>query len=300
MRVGVLTDDGAFADLLEDPPALPAAPGLTDLIADARRSGKRLAELIDDARRGARERVAVDLEEGIAVHGTDRIPLAVPVDAPECWAAGVTYLRSREAREEEARPDSRDIYARVYDAQRPEIFLKDAGSRRTVGPGGDICVRRDSTSTVPEPELGLILDTDGRIVAYTVGNDVCARDLEGENPLYLGQAKTYRGSCALGPAALIAEGDEEKDGFPIDLVVRDRDGAPILEAATSTRAMRRGFAELVAYLARDNVIADGTVLLTGTGIVPPDGFTLEEGQTTEIAIPSIGTLRNRVRRAASG
>src|SRR5579862_155585 len=216
--------------------------------------------------------------------------LEVPVVAPETWAAGVTYERSRDARLRESQVA--DVYDLVYDAERPELFLKDAAGRRTVGPGEAIGVRADATWTVPEPELAVVLGSGGEPLAVTIGNDVSSRDIEGANPLYLPQAKIYAGACALGPALLVPL--DWSAPFDIELRILDVDGAAVFEGRTSTAAMRRPIAELVGYLRRDNPLPAGTVLLTGTGVVPPDHVTLSAGQVVEISISGIGTLRNPV------
>jgi 2-dehydro-3-deoxy-D-arabinonate dehydratase len=216
--------------------------------------------------------------------------LLTPIAAPETWAAGVTYERSREARVAESQV--KDVYDRVYEAQRPELFLKDAAGRRTVGPRQTIGVRGDATWSVPEPELALVLDAGGVPLAVTIGNDVSSRDIEGANPLYLPQAKIYGRACALGPALLVPE--DWAAPFSIELVVRDAAGGVLFDGSTSTASMRRSFDELVGYLARDNPVARGTVLLTGTGVVPPDDVSLQPGHSVEIHVPGIGTLSNPV------
>ncbi len=232
-------------------------------------------------------------EEAAAVVGDHvRMALDVPVQAPEVWAAGVTYRRSREARQAESAVTTRDYYARVYEADRPELFLKDAAGRRTSPSGGAIRARSDSHWTVPEPELGLVLDAAGLIVGYTVVNDVSARDIEGENPLYLPQAKVYRGSCAIGPAVLLS--DAPMAAFAIRLGIFDQAGGVVFEGRTSTGELVRSLESLSAALLFDNVIDDGTVLSTGTGIVPPDGFTLRPGHRVACEIDGIGTLWNVV------
>lgn len=218
--------------------------------------------------------------------------LLVPVGCPEVWCAGVTYERSRDARLEESRTDVRDAYSLVYDAERPELFLKDAACRRTVGQGASIGIRSDSAWNVPEPELGLVLGEGGTLLGATVGNDVSSRDIEGENPLYLPQAKIYAGACAIGPAVLVP--DDWDEPFPIELTVRGADGRRLFGGETSTDRMRRGFAELAAFCVRDNPVPPGSVLLTGTGLVPPDEFTLEPGQVVEVAVAGIGRLVNTV------
>jgi 2-dehydro-3-deoxy-D-arabinonate dehydratase len=220
--------------------------------------------------------------------------LLLPVEPSEVWCAGVTYERSRDARVEES--TVKDLYTLVYDAERPELFLKDAACRRTVGPGRPIGVRADSSWDVPEPELGLVLGEDGEIAGYTIGNDVSSRAIEGENPLYLPQAKLFAGACALGPAVLVADGAPET--FEIRLRITGPAGEELFAGETSTARMCRSFAELVSWLRRDNPVPAGSVLLTGTGLVPPDDFTLEAGQRVEIHVPGIGTLVNPVGRAA--
>ena len=223
------------------------------------------------------------------------LELLAPLVPPETWAAGVTYERSRDARVDESRVEARDVYSLVYDADRPELFLKDAQGRRTVGPGAAIGVRSDGTWTVPEPEVAVVLDDDGELLGATIGNDVTARDIEGANPLYLPQAKLFAGACALGPAILLV--DDWSQPFEIEVrVVADR--AVAFEGRTSTSRMRRSFEDLTAWLVRDNPVPAGSVLLTGTGLVPPDDVALAPGHEVEIRIPGIGTLVNRVVAAA--
>jgi 2-dehydro-3-deoxy-D-arabinonate dehydratase len=224
------------------------------------------------------------------------LELLSPLVPPEIWAAGVTYERSRDARMEESTVDARDVYSLVYEADRPELFLKDADGRRTVGPGATIGVRSDASWTVPEPELALVLDDDGALLGATIGNDVTARDIEGANPLYLPQAKVFAGGCALGPAIVIP--DDWSRPFEIELRVMGSDGETTFEAQTSTARMRRSFVELADWLARENPVPAGSVLLTGTGLVPPDDVALTPGQRVEIRIPGIGKLVNPVGAAA--
>jgi 2-dehydro-3-deoxy-D-arabinonate dehydratase len=235
-----------------------------------------------------------------AIEATDPDTLApldllLPFTPPEVWAAGVTYERSRDARLEESQTEARDAYSLVYDAERPELFLKDAAGRRTVGPTSPIGVRSDSSWMVPEPELGLVIAADGRLLGATIGNDVSSRDIEGANPLYLPQAKVFAGACSLGPAVLVP--DDWGAPFEIELRIRGAEGGVVYEGATSTARMKRSFDELVAFARRDNPLASGTVLLTGTGLVPPDEVTLEPGQVVEIRIRGIGTLVNPVASA---
>jgi 2-dehydro-3-deoxy-D-arabinonate dehydratase len=218
--------------------------------------------------------------------------LLPPVHAPEIWCAGVTYERSRDARLEEAETDARDVYALVYEAERPELFLKDADMRRTVGPGGPIRLRSDAEWTVPEPELGIVIGEGGALAAVTVGNDVSSRDIEGANPLYIPQAKIWAGACAIGPA--LAVPDDWEAPFTIRLRIADADGHELFAGETSTAQMRRSLAELAGWLLRDNPVPPGSVLLTGTGLVPPDDYTLRPGHTVAIEIPQVGELVNTV------
>jgi 2-dehydro-3-deoxy-D-arabinonate dehydratase len=220
-------------------------------------------------------------------------PLA-PIDGrTEVWAAGVTYWRSREARmtESEAAPD---IYDRVYEAERPELFFKSA-AWRVVGPGEAISVRADSEIDVPEPELALVINSFGEIVGYTVCDDVSSRSIEGENPLYLPQAKIYLGGCALGPA--IRPSWEVPD--PYALAIRmaiHRGGGVVWSGTAGTSGLRRRFDELVRYLFAADAFPDGVVLATGTSLVPDLPFTLADGDVVEIEIGSIGVLTTPVLR----
>ena len=217
-----------------------------------------------------------------------------PLDPPEVWCAGVTYERSRDARVEESAVQ--DVYTLVYDAERPELFLKDAGCRRTVGPGDPIGIRSDSAWNVPEPEIGLVVGAGGELTGVTIGNDVSSREIEGANPLYLPQAKVYAGACAIGPAVLspVLAGP-----FEIRMRILSEGGREVFAGETSTARMKRTFADLVTFLLRENPVPPGSVLLTGTGLVPPDDFTLEPGQQVEIEVPGIGILANPVVSAAS-
>jgi 2-dehydro-3-deoxy-D-arabinonate dehydratase len=220
------------------------------------------------------------------------LDLLPPIEAPEIWCAGVTYERSRDARLEEAATDARDVYALVYEADRPELFLKDAAMRRTVGPGGTIRTRSDARWNVPEPELGVVVGADGEPVAVTVGNDVSSRDIEGANPLYIPQAKIFAGACAIGPALVVP--DDWEQAWPIRLRIADAGGRALFDGETSTAKMRRTPRELVSWLVRDNPVPAGSVLLTGTGLVPEDDYTLLPGHRVEVTIDGIGTLENIV------
>jgi len=234
--------------------------------------------------------------------------LLAPVVAPEVWAAGVTYERSRDARNYEVsktaeqRPDEAaskkdngagTFYDLVYDAIRPELFLK-SSPLRTVGPDEELCIRSDSKWQIPEPELGLVLNKQGDILGYTIGNDMSSRDIEGENPLYLPQAKVWRRSCAIGPAIRLAETVKDPYDLQITLLIY-RGGQQVVEGTVNTRQLKRKLPELVSFLIRDNDIYDGTVLLTGTGIVPPNEFSLQSGDRIDILISGIGMLRNTIK-----
>jgi 2-dehydro-3-deoxy-D-arabinonate dehydratase len=214
-----------------------------------------------------------------------------PVDRQEIWAAGVTYKRSKVAREEESK-GAAQFYDKVYTAARPELFLK-ATPERVVGPGHPIRVRADSKWSVPEPELTLVVSPSLKIVGYTIGNDVSSRDIEGENPLYLPQAKVYRQSCSVGPLVTPVEAMPPLAGVEIRLVVR-RGGKAAFEGNTTLAQMARTPESLVEWLGRENEFPNGVMLLTGTGIVPPDEFTLTGGDVVDISIAGIGTLTNPV------
>jgi 2-dehydro-3-deoxy-D-arabinonate dehydratase len=220
---------------------------------------------------------------------------AVPARPAEVWAAGVTYQRSRDARVEES-ASSGDHYERLYDAERPELFLKATGPR-IVGPEERIGLRSDSAWQVPEPELALLLGTAGQILGYTLGNDLSSRDIEGENPLYLPQAKIFAASCALGPIVVSAAAIPDAYNLRIELTIR-RAGAVLWQGETSTAQFNTRLERLIEHLRRDNWVGPGTVLLTGTGIVPDDEITLEPGDVVEIACAEIGTLRNTCAAAA--
>jgi 2-dehydro-3-deoxy-D-arabinonate dehydratase len=218
--------------------------------------------------------------------------LLPPIQSQEVWAAGVTYFRSRTARMEESKQaGGGDFYDRVYNADRPELFFK-ASPHRVVGDQQPIRIRSDSKWNVPEPELTLAVSVSGRIFGYTIGNDVSSRDIEGENPLYLPQAKCYVGSCALGPCILVS--DEPPDPTtPIRMTIRRGDSIAF-EGSTNVSQMRRRPVELVEWLFRGNAFPSGVFLMTGTGVIPPDDFSLRSGDRVEIEIPPIGTLVNQV------
>jgi 2-dehydro-3-deoxy-D-arabinonate dehydratase len=220
------------------------------------------------------------------------VSLAPPVDEQEVWASGVTYLRSRDARMEES--TQKDVYDIVYEADRPELFFK-ATPGRVVGPDQDIAIRGDSTWDVPEPELALVINAHGEVIGYTVGNDMSSRSIEGENPLYLPQAKMYTKCAGLGPVIALADEVPDPRNLAITLVI-ERDGAVNFEESTSTSQIHRTFEDLVMYLHRHNTFPNGVILCTGTGIIPPPEFTLEDGDVVSITIDAVGTLRNPVIR----
>lgn len=221
--------------------------------------------------------------------------ILAPIGTQEVWAAGVTYYRSRSARMEESKEaGGGSFYDRVYSAARPELFFKATG-RRVVGPGAPVRIRSDAKWSVPEPELTLVVNAAGEIVGYTVGNDMSSRDIEGENPLYLPQAKVYDGSCALGPCVLVAQDPNELLARETAIAITiDRAGKTAFRGQTTLAELKRDPRELVEYLYRDNSFPQGALLLTGTGIVPGDDFTLATGDRIRITIDGIGTLENEV------
>jgi len=218
--------------------------------------------------------------------------LVAPIGKQEVWAAGVTYYRSRGARMEESRDaGGGSFYDRVYSAERPELFFKSTASR-TVGTGGKVRIRADSKWNVPEPELTLLVSPGGRIIGYTIGNDMSSRDIEGENPLYLPQAKVYGGSCALGPGILVIP--EPLDMSTEISIEIQRDGVEVFSGHVPLTELKRDPLTLVEYLFRDNSFPNGCFLMTGTGIVPDSSFTLASGDKIRITIEPIGTLENVV------
>ena len=215
-----------------------------------------------------------------------------PIQSQEVWAAGVTYYRSRDARMSESKKAGGDnFYDRVYDAERPELFYK--GSARTVvGHRANVGIRFDSSWNVPEPEITLAVNADGRIFGYTIGNDMSSRDIEGENPLYLPQAKVYNRSCSLGPCIYVTD-QQLKPTTRIHMRI-SRGGTTVVEGETQLKMIKRPLESLVEYLYRDNVFPRGSFLMTGTGIVPPDTFSLKKSDSISITIDCIGTLVNTV------
>jgi 2-dehydro-3-deoxy-D-arabinonate dehydratase len=219
------------------------------------------------------------------------LTLLPPIDQQEVWAAGVTYKRSQEARERES-AGAANLYDLVYSAPRPELFFK-ATPSRVVGPGGQVHIRRDSRWSVPEPEFALVVSPHLQIVGYTIGNDMSARDIEGENPLYLPQAKIYDHACALGPVITLGEAMPPLEQVTIRMTI-ERRGAMVFDGSTALSAMKRTFAELLHWLGLENSFPRGAILLTGTGIVPPDDFTLAAGDLISIEVTGIGRLTNLV------
>jgi 2-dehydro-3-deoxy-D-arabinonate dehydratase len=233
----------------------------------------------------------VDMTRAMTGKSLDNLKWLPPLDSQEVWAAGVTYMRSREARQEEAQ-DGGDVYARVYDAERPEIFFK-ASAKNTVGHGDEVGIRQDSKWNVPEPELAVVLNPAMEVVGFTVGNDMSSRDIEGENPLYLPQAKVYTASCALGTGIVLSPSDTFPD-TNISISI-SRAGSEVFADSIHTSRIKRTIAELVMYLGRSNSFPFGVILLTGTGIVPSADFTLQAGDVVTITIDDIGTLQNTVK-----
>ena len=285
MRIAKFFSDNEMSPqvgLLEGDGALPIASG-----------PHSLTEILHAADVPARVRALADRAqaEGAEVLGLESIRLVAPIDDQEVWGAGVTYERSKVARQEESEQGG-SFYDLVYRAARPELFFK-ATPSRVVGPGAAIRVRRDTRWCVPEPELALVLSDRLELVGYTVGNDVSARDIEGENPLYLPQAKVYDACCALGPWITLAPAMPPAKEVEIRLEI-ERGGSPVFQGRTSVARMARRFDELIGWLGIDNRFPAGAVLLTGTGIVPPDEFTLQPGDNVAISIDGVGTLRNSV------
>jgi 2-dehydro-3-deoxy-D-arabinonate dehydratase len=279
-RLGLRLEDGVY-DVSE------SLHSVADFL---RNSAGRVEAAIDEALSTARRNAVVFTLDQLA--GGEAPNLLAPVDSQEIWAAGVTYERSRDARQEEA-ADGGDVYARVYAAARPELFFKGLGWR-AVAHLGEVGIRFDSKWNVPEPELALVLNPHMEVVGLTVGNDMSSRDIEGANPLYLPQAKIYNASCALGPGIVLGG----HTVWPITTIRIDilRQGASVFSGSVETSRIHRALQELVEHLGRCTAFPDGAVLLTGTGIVPPNEFTLEVGDRVQIHIEGVGTLVNTVKR----
>ena len=270
VRLGAVTDDDTVLDL--------TPTGLTSLTA-----------LLESRDPVAALRVAA--HGPLPSHPISSVRLHAPVERQEVWAAGVTYLRSKAARMEES-DFSATAYDRVYDAERPEIFFK-ALPDKVVPTGEPVGIRRDSTWNVPEPELALVISSGGQVVGYTIGNDMSSRSIEGENLLYLPQAKTYSRSCSLGPWIALGTPETAARTWSISLDIV-RQGKSVFTGRTTVGQIKRTFDELAGFLFRSQVFVHGVVLLTGTGIVPDESFTLQEGDDVLIEISGIGTLRNTV------
>jgi len=218
--------------------------------------------------------------------------LQAPIQNQEVWASGVTYIRSKVGRQEESKNSgASDFYARVYEAERPELFFK-ATPGRVVAPGGKVRIRKDSTWDVPEPELTLVITSNGKIVGYTIGNDMSSRSIEGENPLYLPQAKTYDGCAALGPCIYVTQ-----EPLPGDTLIQleiHRENKKVFEGSVMINQIKRTFEELAGFLYRECSFPYGSFLMTGTGIVPGNDFTLQKNDQVKITIEPIGILTNTV------
>jgi 2-dehydro-3-deoxy-D-arabinonate dehydratase len=281
-RIGVRLGDTVH-DVTADVPSLGHW-----LRASAGRLSDALAELEAATLNSARTLAFATLDNA----PDDRAPHFLPaVDEQDVWAAGVTYARSRDARQEEA-VDGGDVYARVYAAERPELFFKAQG-RAVVGPNDAVGIRADSAWNVPEPELTLVINPALQVVGMTVGNDMSSRDIEGANPLYLPQAKVYTASCALGPQWVLGA----VEGWPQTTIriAIERAGQLVVQDEVATSRIHRRVDELVEFLGRSLTFPDGVLLMTGTGIVPSADFSLQAGDTVRITIDGIGTLSNSVR-----
>lgn len=224
------------------------------------------------------------------------VTLLAPIDEQEVWACGVTYLRSRDARMEESTEE--DVYQRVYNAERPELFFK-ATPSRVSGPDQPVAIRADSTWDVPEPEVALVINAHREVIGFTIGNDMSSRSIEGENPLYLPQAKMYASCAGLGPVIMLADEVDDPRDMAVTLTIV-RGGTVLFEGETSTGQMARSFEDLMDYLHRHNSFPSGVFLMTGTGIIPPSAFTLEDGDIVTISVEGIGSLSQPVTRLEAG
>ncbi len=269
IRIGLI-EEGSVQDL--------TAAGIGQMAA-LLEAGDRLSEL------------SILTRQNLPRFSLNEVRLLAPVERQEVWAVGVTYLRSKKARMEES-DFSATAYDRVYDAPRPELFFKCLPEK--VVPSGDVVgIRKDARWNVPEPELALVINSRGQLAGYTIGNDMSARDIEGENLLYLPQAKIYDRSCSIGPSVTLGVDEATARAWAIHLQIQ-RGPQIVFEGTTSVGQIKRTFDELIAYLFRSQTFPCGAVLLTGTGIVPPDDFTLKCGDRIRISIDGIGTLENSV------
>lgn len=237
------------------------------------------------------ERLATLRQQNLPRRKLTEVTLLSPVEQQEVWAAGVTYLRSKKARMEES-DFSANAYDRVYEAPRPELFFKSL-PEKVVGPGQPVGIRKDASWSVPEPELVLVFNSRGRLAGFTAGNDMSSRDIEGENLLYLPQAKIYHRSCAIGPWITVGADEADVRRWKISVEIT-RGDALAFAGETTIGQMKRSFGELGDYLHRSQVFPYGAALLTGTGVVPPEGFTLRPGDVTRISISGVGILKNPV------
>lgn len=274
-RIGLLAGDQVIP--------FPATSGPSSIRELLQLTGAEFADVVDQVRASG----------ATPVPAHDAVLLA-PIDVQEVWACGVTYLRSRDARMEESTEE--DVYERVYNAERPELFFK-ATPSRVSGPGEAVAIRADSTWDVPEPELALVINAHGEVVGYTVGNDMSSRSIEGENPLYLPQAKMYSACAGLGPVIALAGEVADPRQLAVTLTI-ERHGSALFEGETSTDQLARPIEDLVGYLHRHNRFPNGVFLMTGTGIIPPSEFTLEDGDIVRITVDGIGTLSQPVARLA--
>jgi 2-dehydro-3-deoxy-D-arabinonate dehydratase len=247
----------------------------------------------DDQLYSKLEKATEDLKPDQEAKKLIQSDIQAPIQSQEIWACGVTYYRSKVGRQEESKnTGGSEFYARVYEADRPEIFFKST-PYRAVGPGEKVNIRKDSTWDVPEPELTLAVTSSGKIIGYTVGNDMSSRSIEGENPLYLPQAKTYDGSAAIGPCIYVTEEPLPSDTLIQMLILRD--GKAVFEGEIAISQIKRKFEDLVAYLYRETTFPNGCLVMTGTGIVPSSEFTLQKDDEIRITIQPIGTLINTVK-----
>lgn len=252
--------------------------------------GGDYGSLTDILEAEAPAQIATDLADASKLALSD-VMLLAPLDDQEVWAAGVTYKRSKTARMEESEAAA-SCYDRVYEADRPELFLK-ATPHRVSGPGQPVRIREDATWNVPEPEITLVINTRQQLVGFTIGNDMSSRDIEGDNPLYLPQAKVYNQCAGLGPWVTLASAMPPREEIGIKLVI-NRDGVAAFEGTTGVNQMARTFEDLIGWLCRDNSFPSGVYLMTGTGVVPDSDFTLQPGDVVDITIDGIGTLSNTV------
>ena len=288
-RVGVEDESGGLTDLTALDPRIGSTLDLLNVASITNTDIDSLTRAVLSSNKSETGKITVEELLAGAPIGKHGVTLLPPVDAPEVWAFGVTYMDSM--RERQAESGSPDVYAKIYDADRPEAFFKST-FERLQAPFDEVGIRGDSDWNVPEPELTFVTYA-GKIVGYTCGNDMSSRTIEGENPLYLPQAKVYDKSAAMGPALVTAEtiGDPQKLGVTLTIV---RDGNQVFKGEANTSEMKRDCAYLVDWLVRHNSIPDGTSVMTGTGTIPPPEFTLAAGDVIHVAIEKIGTLTNTV------